>query len=161
MLRKKIIVLSVILETTFFNGGCSHQAQSETVLPMIEVIYSTHPNETSWRKTVTIKNNGLVTVVEQPPAEQSYRNQVIRAEQLTPEDIQAFKKLVNDSHIFDLQESYGCQSNCSKNNVLYHALQFKLNDQQKTIAFSQLQVVPPALQQIWSKINQIERHIAP
>ena len=158
---KKIIFLSVILETTFFNAGCSHQAQSEMSLPMVEVIYSTHPNKMSWRKTVTIKNNGLVTIVEQPPAEQSYRNQVIRAEQLTPEDIQAFKKLVTDSHIFDLQESYGCQNNCLKNDVSYHALQFTLNDQQKTIAFSQLQAVPPALQQIWSKINQIERHIAP
>ena len=161
MLKKIIIILSVVLDTTFFNVGCSHQAQSETILPMVDVIYSTHPNKMSWRKTVTIKNNGLVTIVEQPPAEQSYRNQVIRAEQLTSEDIQAFKKLVNDSHIFDLQASYGCQDDCLKDDVSYHALQFTLNDQQKTIAFSQLQAVPPVLQQIWSKINQIEQHIAP
>lgn len=157
---KKIIFLSVILETTFFNAGCSHQAQSETILPTIEVIYSTHPNKMSWSKTVTIKNNGLVTIVEQPPAEQSYRNQVIKAEPLSQADLQAFKKLVNDSQIFDLQASYGCQDNCLTNDVSYHALQFTLNDQQKTIAFSQLQAVPPALQQIWSKINQIEQHIA-
>lgn len=158
---KKIIVLSVILETTFFNAGCSHQIQSETILPTVKVIYSTHPNKTGWRKTVTIKNNGLVTIVEQPPAEQSYRNQVIRAEQLTPDDLQAFKKLVNDSHIFDLQANYGCQDNCLTNKASYHTLQFTLNEQQKTIAFSQLQAAPPALQQIWSKINQIEQQIAP
>lgn len=158
---KKIIIISIILETAGFNLGCSHQIQSETPPPTtVEVIYSTHPYETGWRKTVTIKNNGLVTVVEQPPAEQSYRNQVIKAEQLAKNDIQAFKKLVNDSQIFELRESYGCQNNCSKNNS-YHTLQFTLNEQQKTITFSQLQAVPTALQQIWSKINQIEHQIAP
>jgi hypothetical protein len=157
---KKIITIGILLETACFNVGCSH-LQSETIPPTtVEVIYSTHPYETGWRKTVTIKNNGLVTVVEQPPVEQSYRNQVIKAEQLAENDIQAFKKLVNDSQIFDLQESYGCQSNCSKNNS-YHTLQFTLNEQKKMITFSQVQAIPTTLQQIYSKINQIERHIAP
>ncbi len=156
----RISVIGIVLVMVFGNVNCSHHAhQPERILPTLQVIYSGPANQTGWYKTMTIKNDGLVTIVEQPPTEQEHQNQIIKAESLLKSDIHALKILVDEMDIFRFQDSYRCQQNCSEP-IPHHTLQFTVNDQRKNISFAHAQEIPPSLQQIWTAINQIEQQVA-
>jgi len=156
MKQKQIIILGIIFIIGIFLIILYVQQQKyKNEILTIEVTYSIGNGWTGWNEILTINNNGSVIFEEQQPFE---GNKTIKSIQLSPKEINEFKKLVNDANVFDLQDNYDCEPNCPTDQSSSF-VKFVINDKEKTISMYVPGEMPEKFEQILEKIGVLEQKI--
>jgi len=156
MKKKSWIIIGIIfIIGILLIAGYVLQQKSKKELPIIQVIFSEGNGWVGWEKTLTINNNGSVIFEEQQPFN---GNKTIKSSQLSYEEIQEFKKLVNDANVFNFQDSYSCEPNCPTDQKS-SSVKFIIDGKKKFISMYVPGEMPEKFEQILEEIGIIEQKI--